>query len=98
VELLHSLEVCELVGGQEAVPDLRVWQVLRKVCDEVQGHPEGLLGKSVDIDNHVKHLLLIVDVLQSKASLHDSKPSFYVVWPEGRKDERAMVLLVVVHS
>jgi hypothetical protein len=97
VELLHPLEVGELVGGQEAVRDLYVLQILRRVCDEVQDCPERLLAKSVD--DHNKHRLLIVDVAQPEVRVSTTanhKLQYSLARREGRRRE-PWFLVVVVH-
>jgi hypothetical protein len=81
VELFHTLKIRQLVRRRMPLLDLCVWQVLRRVHDEVQDHPEGLLGQGID-DQGLRH----------------SKPSLTILRPERRKEERAMVLIIVVHS
>jgi hypothetical protein len=96
VELFHRLKLRPLVRRRMPLLDLCVRQGLGRVHDEVQDHPEGLLGQG--IDDHVKHLQLVVNLLQPKPGLRHSKSSLSVLWPERRKAERAMVLIIVVQS
>jgi hypothetical protein len=79
VELFHTLKIRQLV--RRRILDLFVRQVLGRVRDEVQDHPEGLLGQGID-----------------DQGLRNSKPSLTILRPERRKSERAMVLIIVVHS
>jgi hypothetical protein len=64
VELFHRLKLRPLVRRRMPLLDLCVRQGLGRVHDEVQDHPEGLLGQG--IDDHVKHLLLVVNLPQPK--------------------------------
>ncbi len=101
VDLLHTLELSEIMVLTESLLDGLVRVLLWWVGHEVQDGPQALLGQGVD--NQVKLHLLVFDIAQAKPRLGDAEPRLRVLRPEERKAERTSMivvrrLLVVVHS
>ncbi len=81
----------------QAILQLLVGVVFRRIRDEIQHGAEALLGQG--IDDVVEHLLLVVHPLDPEPGLGDCKPGLRILRPKLWQAERgaSVVRLLVVH-
>ncbi len=97
MQLLNLLELHQLMRLAQAILQLLVGVVLRRIRDKIQHGAEALLGQGVD--DMVEHLLLVVHPLDPEPGLGDGEPGLRVLRPKMWKAKRraAVVRLLVVH-
>jgi hypothetical protein len=94
VQLLHPLEVRQLMRNTEIFLQLLVRVVFGWIDDKIQDDVKALLWQG--IDNVVEHVLLVIQPLEAKPGLGDGELGLSVLYPERRKAERGCMLSIVM--